>query len=377
MIRSHSYSNMFFLGLLGLLFIGTPAFGGLNFPTAINVAQSIYFQKPDGEPVQLKPGVYEVAERGEKNIVVTAIGTALSKPIVLQAIPAGHEEVFEEASAELIPSPDNKPDKRHLLLLLPNGLALEAVGSYSGVFTRSASTWSTKVEDKTSGDLQEPLTLEIDEAIYFKTVGGDPQGVQPGSYEVTQDDDGLILTPAGDTTGEVIHVEPESLGTSAAVMLPEFDDNPDLELLMLGTASGQSLVAIGSHSGTFPRGFFKKFGRGLKKLGGKIKKGATRVGGGIKKGVRKTGRGIKKGAKFAHGKVGRHIVKYAKRGARHVKKGARIAGHHVKKHGRRVVKGAYKVGKGVAKETWKYCTGSVSGAHTCIKVGMKVAAVAS
>ena len=368
--------SLFYM-LFVTLICWAPAFGAMHFPTAILVDKPLYFQGPDGTPVQLNPGTYEVSEREAKTIIVNAIGTALSKPIALQAIPAGHEEVFEEASAELIPSPDNNPDKRHLLLSLPDGLALEAVGSYSGVFTRSASTWSTKVEDTQTGDSQDPLTLEIDEAIYFKTVGGDPKAVQPGSYEVTQDDDGLILSPVGATKGEVVHVEPESLGTSAAVMLPDFNDNPDLELLMLGTAGGQSLVAIGSHSGTFPRGFFKKLGRGLKKIGGKVKGGAKRVGGGIKKGVRKAGRGIKRGAKFAHGKVGRHVVKHVKRGARYVKKGARVAGHHIKKHGRKVAVGAYKAGKRVAKEAWRYCTGSVSGAHTCIKVGMKVAAAAS
>ncbi|MGB0910654.1 MAG: hypothetical protein ACPGYT_09845, partial [Nitrospirales bacterium] len=80
---------------------------------------------------------------------------------------------------------------------------------------------------------------------------------------------------------------------------------------------------------------------------------------------------------FAHGKVGRHVVRHVKKGVRHVGKGVRIAGHHIKKHGRKVAKAAYKVGKRVAKETWKYCTGSVSGAHTCVKIGMKVAAAAS
>ena len=344
---------------LVLMFLVSPVFGGLNFPTAINIDQSIYFQKPDGEAVQLLPGLYEVEQGRETVLNLTAVGTVVSSPVSVQALPAGHEEELVEASADFIPSPDSNSDKRHLLLLLPNGLALEAVGSYSGVFTRSASTWSTKVEDKTSGDLQEPLTLEIDEAIYFKTVGGDPQGVQPGSYEVTQDDDGLILTPAGDTTGEVIHVEPESLGTSAAVMLPEFDDNPDLELLMLGTASGQSLVAIGSHSGAFPRGWFKKLKRGVRKVGGKIKRGA-----------RKAGSRVKRGAKFVHGKVKRHVV-------RHVKKGAGVGYRYVKKYGRKVAVAHYKAAKKVGKETVKFCTSSVNNAYTCYKVGKTIASAAA
>ena len=179
----------------------------------------------------------------------------------------------------LFPSPDDDPDKRHILFLKANGLTLEAVGSYSGVFARSASLWITDVANQDAETFEELLTVEIDKATYFRTVGGDPQVVQPGHYEVSTDEQGLVLTRADKASDQPIHVEAESMGTSVAVIMSNFNDNPDLDLLMLGTAGGQSLVAVGSHNGTFPRGLFKRFKRGIKKVGGKIKKGTRKASG--------------------------------------------------------------------------------------------------
>ncbi len=318
------------------------AFAGMHFPTAIHIQKPIYFQKPDGEAVPLNPGVYEVSEKSETTILVGAIDIDQSQPIALQAVPAEHEESLSMASADLIPSPDNDPDKRHILFLRPDGLTLEAVGSYSGIFTRSASMWSSLVPDKETGTFEEPLTLELEEAIYFKTVGGDPQAVQPGLYEVTKDARGLFLTHTGDSNRRPIHIETEAMGTSAAVMMPEFNDNQDLELLMLATANGQSLMAIGSHSGTFPRGLFKKFKRGIKKVGGRIKKSSRRVGG-----------RVKRGAQLAYGNVGRPVVKNVKRGARFSKKAFDMK---------------RKLDRRLKKEAWKYCTNSLKRAKNCVDV---------
>ncbi|MGB0911358.1 MAG: hypothetical protein ACPGYT_13430 [Nitrospirales bacterium] len=354
-MRQNNYCRyLILLQLLTIILCVAPAFGGLNFPTAIRVDKSIYFQKPDGLPVQINPAVYEVEQDGDSILNLHAVGAQVSQSIPILAIPANHDEKMFEASADLVPSPDNNPDKQHVLLSLPNGLALEAVGSYSGVFSRSALTWGTKASEESSRSTEELLSLDIDKAIYFKTVGGDPQAIQPGHYDVAQGDNGLILTLRGGTKDESINIETESLGTSAAVMFPEFNGNPDLELLMLGTSAGHSFVAIGSHSGTFPRGwgFVKKLGRG------------------VKKGVKRAGSRIKRGAKIAHGKFGRHV-------ARHVKKGIRAGGKYGKKYGRKVVVAHYKAAKKATKEVAKFCTKSVNNAYTCYKVGKTIASAAA
>ena len=369
MRKNAFYRSTIALQLLILIMFVEPTFGALQFPTAVNLGSPVYFQQPDGQPIQLSAGVYEVESGGEAALKIHAVGTKAEDAITIQAIAAEHDQELTEAMADLIPSPNNDTDKWHLLLSMPNGEALEAVGSLSGVFSRSALTWATTTSVGEEGFSEEVLTLDFEETIYFKTVGGDPQAIQPGHYAVAKSEQGLVLTPTGETKGDAVNVEVESLGTSMAVLLPDFHENTDLELLMLGTANGQSFVAIGSHSGTFPRGLFSKIGGGLKKVGGKIKSGAKRVGGGIKKGAKKVGSGIKKGAKFAHGKVGRHVVKGVKKG---IRAGVKYGG----KYGKKIAVGAYKVGKKVGKEVVKFCTGSVQQAHTCYKVG-KIAVMAA
>ncbi|MCA9472749.1 MAG: hypothetical protein MRJ96_08800 [Nitrospirales bacterium] len=351
------------------LFVG-PAFGELLFPTAVHLGSPVYFQQPDGHPIQLQAGVYEV-ERGEDAVLnVYAVGAKEDDSVTIQAISAEHDLELTEATAELIPSPDQDADTQHLLLWMPDGEALEAVGSFSGVFSRSVLTWAIATSGGADGLPEETLTVDFEESISFKTVGGDPTAIQAGQYEVSIDEHGLVLSSTTSAQGDSITVETESLGTSLAVLLPGLSGNSDLELLMIGTANGQSLMAMGSHSGTFPRGVFGEIGKGLKKAGGKIKSGAGKIGGGVKKGMTRVGSGIKTGAKFAHGKVGRHVVK-------HARKGIQAGVKYGDKYGKKIAVGAYRVGEKAGKEVVKFCTGSIQQAHTCYKVGKMAAMVAA
>ena len=239
-----------FLGLLALMLVGTPAFGEISLPSAIELEKSMYFQNTSGEPVRFSAGFYEIEQNGENALNVIPISSESDKPTLIQATPAGHDQDVETSTARLVPSPDNNADKRHLVYVTPDGLALESVGSYSGVFSRAALTWS----EQTRGDevdTKESLRVAFEQSIYFKTAGGEPKAIQPGEYEVSFGNDVVHLAAVGGE-GESITVESESLGTSAAVVLPNINDDSNLELLMIGTVGGQSLVAIGSHDGTFP-----------------------------------------------------------------------------------------------------------------------------
>ena len=343
-----------FLGLLASMFVGSPAFGEISLPSAIELKKSMYFQNTAGESVQFNPGMYEVEQNGENALNIIPVGTGAGDSTAIQALPAGHEEDVEANTAHLIPSPDNNPDKRHLVYATPEGLALESVGSYSGVFSRAALTWSEQTSEK-NGTAEEPLTVEFEQTLYFKTKGGDPKAIQPGEYQVALGHDSIQLTSVSHK-GESIDVEPESLGTSAAAVLPGLNGNQNLEMLMIGTIGGQSLVAIGSHDGTFPRGWgvFKKIGRG------------------IKKGVRKVGRTVKKGAKRVHrvykGKASRYLRAAATGGASLLAKHAKKYG---KKYGRTILKKAFHHGKRVLKRA---CGKRVG---TCLAIAGKAAAAAS
>ncbi|MGB0911359.1 MAG: hypothetical protein ACPGYT_13435 [Nitrospirales bacterium] len=325
-----------FLGLLASMFVGSPAFGEISLPSAIELEKSMYFQNSAGEPVQFQPGIYEVEQNGEHALNIERVGHG-GEATSIQAIPAGHDQDVEANTTHLVPAPDNNADKQHLVYVTPEGLALESVGSYSGVFSRSAMTWGQKASADEAA-MEDQLTVEIEKAIYFKTIGGDPKVVQPGEYQVAMADSGLELTPA-DGKGEATTIEAESLGTSAAVLLPEFNENADLELLMLGTAGGQSVVALGSHSGTFPRGLWGKIKGGVKK----VAKGAVKRVKGKVKGT------LKKGYRFAKGKVhkyGRKAISAAKKHGRKALAKAKSHGwKYAKKYGKKIKSGAWKYGK--------------------------------
>ena len=215
---------------------------------------------------------------------------------------------MEAATAHLTPSPDNNADTQHLVLWLPNGLALEAVGSYSGVFSRSILSWSQQAGSPKESD-DNPLVVSLEEATYFKTVGGDPVRIQAGDYEVGLVEGGLSLMPTNEDDKNIVMIESESLGVSTAVILPDFNDNSDLEMLMLSTVEGRSIVAMGSHSGAFPRGLWKK----LKKATSKVARSAKGVGSKVKKGVKKA---AGKSYRFTKGqarKYGRKAIRAGKK----------------------------------------------------------------
>ncbi len=342
-----------FLGLLATMFIGTPAFGEINLPSAVELEKSIYFQNTSGEPVQLNPGIYDVEQNGENALNMVPVGSGNTTAI--QAIPAGHEVDVSANTAHMVPSPDNNADKQHLVYVTPDGFALEAVGSYSGVFSRAALTWG-ETPSAEEADEQDPLTVSFDQATYFKTIGGDPKVLQPGDYEVALLDNGLILTPSGDAEGEAVTVESEALGTSTATIVPDFTDNPDLQLLMVATAGGQSIAAIGSHSGTFPRGLRSWLNKKKKAVVNKVKgaasKAKNKAKGALKKAKNKVVKKVRKHIKVIHGKAKKRI----KRAIHAAKERGKKALHKVKAKGRAFIK---KHGKQIKSKVLEHAKGFI------------------
>jgi hypothetical protein len=326
-MRPANVKYQVFLGFVGFLFIGShAAMGEISLPTAVKVEKTISFQKPSGEPVQLKPGIYEVAQTGEKELSLDPVGN--EGPIAIKAMPAGHEQRLDHPTAKFIPAPDNNEDKQHLILWLPDGLALEAVGSFSGVFTKSVQGWGTE-------ETEEPLDVAFEKPIYFKTLTGEAKEIKPGAYQVALMEDGIQLISA-DGKGEPIAVKTDSMPTSVAVTLENFTDNPDLEALLIATANGESIVAVGSHSGVFPKGLLS----GLKKVGKAV--------GGAAKTVAKTGYSVSKGSVKTVGKAGYAVGK-----------------DYAAKYGKKIAGRAYGLGKGVIT---KACGGGAAGAAKCLSI---------
>ena len=98
----------------------------------VELERPTYFINPAGEPIQVPAGEYEVgAQQG--NLQLT--GEATAKPILLEALTANHEETVSTAFPLTF---SEQEDEVVLILLLPDGTALELVGSHTGILSRAA-----------------------------------------------------------------------------------------------------------------------------------------------------------------------------------------------------------------------------------------------
>lgn len=97
------------------------------------IDQPIHFMASDGSDVVAEAGTYQV-DAADSRLSLTAEGRT---PLFLDAQATTHNEKIESPLAVLVPGDDL--DVLHVVLLLPNGQALDAPGSRSGVLSRAAS----------------------------------------------------------------------------------------------------------------------------------------------------------------------------------------------------------------------------------------------
>lgn len=126
--------------IMGLVSVGV-LWGGLavskevlDGPT-IKVERAAHFLSPDGVDTVLAPGVYGVETKDEKVINLTAVDGG--KTITLQAEAGTHEEPLSAPKALIV---IQEEDLFRIVLLMPSGKTLEALGTFSGVRTRAPST---------------------------------------------------------------------------------------------------------------------------------------------------------------------------------------------------------------------------------------------
>jgi hypothetical protein len=92
--------------------------------------QAIHFLSTDGSDVLIQPGTY-IVEAAEEWLRV--IPGERREAWLLEAILTKHEETLDAPVAFSTPGED---DQQHMVLLLPGGTGLEAIGSISGVRSR-------------------------------------------------------------------------------------------------------------------------------------------------------------------------------------------------------------------------------------------------
>jgi uncharacterized repeat protein (TIGR01451 family) len=98
--------------------------------------KAIHFTAPDGSDLEVAPGLYRVMQAGESHMRITGEG---SPPVDMQAAQIAHEESLAAPAVMIVPE-EEQPDQIHLVLLLPGGQGLDAIGSFSGTRARGTPT---------------------------------------------------------------------------------------------------------------------------------------------------------------------------------------------------------------------------------------------
>src|SRR5882672_9621974 len=94
------------------------------------VDKALHFQAAEGGSVALGPGSYAVEATAAAALrLISASG----KSLVVSATAATHLEKLSQPQALIVPVSE---DEQHLVLLLPDGKRLEAIGSLSGIHSR-------------------------------------------------------------------------------------------------------------------------------------------------------------------------------------------------------------------------------------------------
>ncbi|MEJ2230739.1 MAG: hypothetical protein P8X46_06120, partial [Nitrospirales bacterium] len=106
----------------------------------ITLGQMLYFLSPEGKAVELVPGNYEVSQ-GESESSDILLLKSPSGSFRVQAKVMEHEGEFTSPMALSMPETD---DQQVVLLLLPNGTGLEAVGSKTLVQSRGITGGTSK-----------------------------------------------------------------------------------------------------------------------------------------------------------------------------------------------------------------------------------------
>lgn len=99
-------------------------------PLMIQLGRPVHFMSPEGGPLVIPTGTYRVNAMGARTIqLVPEDGGAF----LIEALAMHHPDMVAEPVALSIPA---KEDRHHVVLLLPQGQGLDAVGSYSEIRSR-------------------------------------------------------------------------------------------------------------------------------------------------------------------------------------------------------------------------------------------------
>lgn len=103
--------------------------------TQITLDQAVHFQTPQGEPIVVAAGTYEIRASGDRALQVT--GTADGAIMRIAATPSPQTYLIDQREPVAIALAGTDEDSHHILYAHTDGTALDAAGSYSGIQSRA------------------------------------------------------------------------------------------------------------------------------------------------------------------------------------------------------------------------------------------------
>ena len=163
----------------------------------ISLDQAVHFTTPDGSDVHLSADSYGVEQAGDSSLRLFPSGGL--PPVVILAGAITHEEPLTSPLA-LPVLEEGQDDQVHLILLLPRGGGLDAIGSYSG--TRSRAAIGTSLS-----------RMQVQSAVGQIRVMPPPPAVQPAPPAYVQQPAAVVRVPGasavvgGAVTGPAVDLE--------------------------------------------------------------------------------------------------------------------------------------------------------------------------
>ncbi|MGB8693104.1 MAG: hypothetical protein WCD08_06310 [Steroidobacteraceae bacterium] len=130
--------------VIGLCLIASFIAGALatDAPTAtLSIEHLVHFQSADGADLALASGRYSVEAAMPEGMRLSA---ASGKPVIVPATVETHEQKLAQPQALMLAV---GTDEQHLILLLPGGVRLEAIGSLSGIRSRGLAAGPSTVSN--------------------------------------------------------------------------------------------------------------------------------------------------------------------------------------------------------------------------------------
>lgn len=106
--------------------------GPVPFQKIVEFEKPVHFLTPDGKDIVIAPGGYSV-EIAQEGLRLKAADTEAAESVTIQAQPVTHEEAVEAPEPVTMSAGD---DQQVVMVLQPEGKALQAVGTFSGVQSR-------------------------------------------------------------------------------------------------------------------------------------------------------------------------------------------------------------------------------------------------